>query len=313
MTVGTAVHDGRADRLDDVNVIEVSDLRYRYGEFAAVAGIDFAVREGEIFALLGTNGAGKTTTVELVEGFRSPSAGRVRVFGLDPARERAELSKRTGVMLQSSGLIGELTVTETLALWRGLTSRRDDIPRLLSTVDLVARKDVPVEKLSGGERRRLDFALAIWGRPALVILDEPTTGLDPESRQRLWRTVTDLREAGSTILLTTHYLEEAQALADHVAIMHGGRIEVAGALSEVLAGQPARISATLPAGLPAELPPLRGRVDVDGQTVLVETQDVQADLFDLLSWADRHGVRLAELSATQASLQEIFLAIGQGQ
>jgi ABC-2 type transport system ATP-binding protein len=312
MTPRTAVRGGLPDKLDGMNVIEVSGLRYRYGEFAAVAGIDFAVREGEIFALLGTNGAGKTTTLELVEGFRSPATGQVRVFGKDPVRDRAELSARTGVMLQSSGLIGELTVTETLALWRGLTSRVDDIPRLVSTVDLASRADVPVEKLSGGERRRLDFALAIWGRPALVILDEPTTGLDPESRQRLWRTVAGLRESGSTILLTTHYLEEAQALADRVAIMHEGRIQVSGTLSEVLAGRPARISATLPAPPPAELPALLGRVDVDGQTVLVETQDVQADLYALLRWADRHGVRLTDLTAARASLQEVFLTIGKG-
>src|SRR5690349_3995594 len=165
-----------------MDVIEVSDLHHRYGSFAAVAGIDFSVREGEIFALLGTNGAGKTTTLELVEGFRPPSGGRVRVFGMDPVADRAGMVADVGMMLQSSGLIGELTVAETLGLWGGLRSRGDSAADLMSLVDLADRRDVAVEKLSGGERRRLDFALAIWGRPPLVILDEPTTGLDPESR-----------------------------------------------------------------------------------------------------------------------------------
>jgi ABC-2 type transport system ATP-binding protein len=288
-----------------MNVIEVSGLTYRYGQFAAVAGVDFTVREGEIFALLGTNGAGKTTSLEAVEGFRRPSAGQVRVFGLDPARDRAALSAKTGVMSQQTGLIGELSAAETLELWRGLTSRRDSIPDLLSTVDMTARADVPVEKLSGGERRRLDFALAIWGRPPLVILDEPTTGLDPESRQQLWKTVTQLRDAGTSILLTTHYLEEAQALADRVAIMHEGRIRVSGTLSEVLSEQPARITAQVPLGI---TPPIG---TLSGQVLTVQTRSLQDDLYALLQWAAQNSVRLTDLNASQASLQEIFLAIGK--
>ncbi|CAM3649288.1 ABC transporter ATP-binding protein [Kibdelosporangium persicum] len=291
-----------------MNVIEVSGLTYRYGQFVAVAGVDFTVRQGEIFALLGTNGAGKTTTLEVVEGFRKPAGGRVRVFGLDPAADRAALSARTGVMSQQTGLIGELTVAETLALWAGLTSRKDSVPSLLSTVELTHRADVPVEKLSGGERRRLDFALAIWGRPPLVILDEPTTGLDPESRQHLWQTVEHLRDAGTSVLLTTHYLEEAQALADQVAIMHAGKVQVAGTLSEVLSEQPARITAKVP---DVDLPKLLGDVSlVDGQ-LTVHTRDMQTDLYELLRWADRNAIRLRDLNASQASLQEIFLAIGK--
>jgi ABC-2 type transport system ATP-binding protein len=292
-----------------MNVIEVSGLTYRYGQFVAVAGVDFAVREGEIFALLGTNGAGKTTTLEVVEGFRRPATGQVRVFGLDPFADRTALSARTGVMSQQTGLIGELTVAETLRLWSGLTSRQDSPRDLMSTVDLLGRSDVPVEKLSGGERRRLDFALAIWGRPPLVILDEPTTGLDPESRQRLWKTVERLRDSGTSVLLTTHYLEEAQALADHVAIMHAGSVQVAGTLSEVLSEQPARITATLP---PDVVPPkLFGDLVLDGRALTVQTRTLQADLYELLRWADRSGVALADLNASQASLQEIFLAIGK--
>jgi ABC-2 type transport system ATP-binding protein len=292
-----------------MNVIEVSGLTYRYGQFVAVAGVGFAVRDGEIFALLGTNGAGKTTTLELVEGFRQPAAGQVRAFGLDPFADRTALSARTGVMSQQTGLIGELTVAETLHLWSGLTSRQDSPRDLMSTVDLIDRADVPVEKLSGGERRRLDFALAIWGRPPLVILDEPTTGLDPESRQRLWNTVTQLRDAGTSVLLTTHYLEEAQALADHVAIMHAGSVRIAGTLSEVLSEQPARITASLPAGV---VPPrLLGDVSLEGRALTVQTHSLQADLHQLLRWADQNAVALANLNASQASLQEIFLAIGK--
>ncbi|MBP2322453.1 ABC-2 type transport system ATP-binding protein [Kibdelosporangium banguiense] len=292
-----------------MNVIEVSGLTYRYGQFVAVAGVDFTVGEGEIFALLGTNGAGKTTTLEVVEGFRRPATGQVRVFGLDPFADRTALSARTGVMSQQTGLIGELTVAETLALWRGLTSRRDSIPELLSTVDLAGRSDVAVEKLSGGERRRLDFALAIWGQPPLVVLDEPTTGLDPESRQQLWRIVERLKDSGTSVLLTTHYLEEAQALADHVAIMHGGSVQLAGTLSEVLSEQPARITATLPPGV---VPPrLYGDLVLDGRALTVQTRTLQADLYELLRWADQAGVALMDLNASQASLQEIFLAIGK--
>lgn len=292
-----------------MDVIDVSGLHHRYGSFTAVAGVDFAVREGKIFALLGTNGAGKTTTLEIVEGFRSPTGGQVRVFGRDPGTDRARLSADVGVMLQSSGLIGELTVAETLELWGGLRSRTDSSPELLSTVDLLGRRDVAVEKLSGGERRRLDFALAIWGRPPLLILDEPTTGLDPESRARLWDTVSALRANGTTVLLTTHYLEEAQALADRIAIMHAGRIELAGTLAEVLTNQPARITATVPPDVP--LPLFHGTPTVDGRTLTVVTQELQDDLYTLLRWADQHNVRMDAMAANPASLQEIFLSIGR--
>ena len=292
-----------------MDVIDVSDLRHTYGSFAAVAGVGFSVREGEIFALLGTNGAGKTTTLQLIEGFQPPTGGRVRVFGKDPVADRAGIVADVGMMLQSSGLIGELTVAETLRLWGGLRSRVDSATDLMSLVDLTAKRDVAVEKLSGGERRRLDFAMAIWGRPPLVILDEPTTGLDPESRANLWDIVAKLRADGTTVLLTTHYLEEAQALADQVAIMHQGRIEVAGTLTEVLDNLPARITAKVPVAVP--LPLFAGTPTVDGQVLTVTTDRLQDDLFTLLRWADQHTIRLDGLAASPASLQEIFLSIGK--
>jgi ABC-2 type transport system ATP-binding protein len=295
-----------------MNAIEVSRLRYSYGSYTAVDGIDFTVARGEVFALLGTNGAGKTTTLEVVEGFRAPAAGTVRVLGKDPYRDRVALAKSVGVMLQESGFVGELTVAETLAMWQGLSSRTDSPAALLDRLDLAHRATVAVEQLSGGERRRLDVALAIWGRPALVVLDEPSTGLDPESRQRVWTLIEDLAATGTTVLLTTHYLEEAEALADRVAIMHAGRIRVAGTLAEVLSSRPARISAVLPAGFPS-LPAFSGTATLAGAALTVETGAVQEDLGVLLAWATSHSLVLDGLTATQASLQEVFLDLATVQ
>ena len=289
-----------------MNAIEVTGLRHVYGDVVAVDGIDFTVAEGEVFALLGTNGAGKTTTLEVIEGFRTPHGGTVRVLGRDPRRERTALAPSIGVLPQESGLIGELTVMETLTLWGRLSSRADSPADLADRLALGHRGDIAVERLSGGERRRLDIALAVWGRPRLLVLDEPTTGLDPESRQRVWALVEDLAATGTTVLLTTHYLEEAQALADRVAIMHAGRVRVAGTMADVLSSRPARITATLPAGFPV-LPTVSGQVTLDGTALVVETGELQDDLHALLGWAAGHGIRLDGLAATQASLQEVFL------
>jgi ABC-2 type transport system ATP-binding protein len=293
-----------------MNAIEVSGLRHMYGDVVAVDGIDFTAAEGEVFALLGTNGAGKTTTLEIIEGFRSPNAGRVRVFGRDPHAERAALAPSIGVLLQESGLIAELTVAETLLLWQHVCSRSDSPATLLDRLALGHRADVAVERLSGGERRRLDVALAVWGRPRLLVLDEPSTGLDPDSRQRVWALVEDLASSGSTVLFTTHYLEEAEALADRVAIMHAGRVRVAGPLAEVLSSRPARLTAVLPAGFPG-LPTFSGRAVVAGLGLAVETFSLQDDLLTLLSWASSHGIRLDGLSATQATLKDVFLQLGR--
>lgn len=293
-----------------MSAIEVAGLRHVYGDVVAVDGIDFTVEQGEVFALLGTNGAGKTTTLEIVEGFRPPHGGTVRVLGRDPATERLALAPSVGVLLQESGLVAELTVAETLALWQHLCSRPDSPAELLDRLALAPRANVAVERLSGGERRRLDIALAVWGRPRLLILDEPSTGLDPESRQRVWALVEDLAATGSTVLFTTHYLEEAEALADRVAIMHAGRVGVAGTLADVLSSRPARITATLPAASPP-LPPLSGRVSASADGFTVETEALQDDLHTLLTWAAAHDVRLDGLTATQASLRDVFMAVGR--
>jgi ABC-2 type transport system ATP-binding protein len=299
--VAAAAPDGRS-------AITVRDLHVHYGDFEAVRGVDLDVRRGEVFALLGTNGAGKTTTLEVLEGFGTRSSGTVSVLGLDPATDRKRLHTRVGVQLQDGGFVEELTVAETLGLWQRLVDRPDRPQRLLERFDLHERRDVPVGKLSGGEKRRLDLAMAVWGSPELVILDEPTTGLDPESRRRTWDAIHELQEAGRTVVLTTHYLEEAEALADRVAIMHEGRLAVAGTLSEIVAAQPAGFSAVLPAAV-ATLPSLRGSVERAGDRVRVRTDDLQGDLTMFLNWAGAHGVQLSELRAAPASLADIYHAV----
>ena len=287
--------------------ITVRGLRVRYGDFDAVRGIDLDVRRGEVFALLGTNGAGKTTTLEVLEGFGTRSGGDVSVLGVDPAVDRAALQPRMGVQLQEGGFVDELTVLETLELWQRLVPRPDRPGRLLERFELVARRDVAVSKLSGGEKRRLDLAMAVWGSPELAVLDEPTTGLDPESRRRTWDAIQELQEAGRTVVLTTHYLEEAEALADRIAIMHEGRVVVSGSLTEIVAAQPAGFSATLPG--PVELPALRGTVEREGELLRVRTDDLQGDLTTFLGWAAERGVRLPDLRAAPASLADIYHGI----
>ncbi|MER7583800.1 ABC transporter ATP-binding protein [Kitasatospora sp. NPDC097691] len=295
-------------------VIEVTDLHRHYGSGAtghhAVRGVDLTVGRGELFALLGTNGAGKTSTMELIEGLAAPGDGTVRVLGHDPYRERAALRPRIGIMLQEGGFPGDLTAAETGRAWAGMTSRARPVEEALELVGLTHRRDVRVKQLSGGERRRLDLAMALLGRPEVLFLDEPSTGLDPEARAAVWRLVRELRAQGTTVLLTTHYLEEAEELADRLAIMHGGRIVTSGTVAEVIAGRPSRITFELPEFAGASLPPLApASVTVDGRKVTVQTGDLQHTLHDLLGWAHRHGVALGALDARSASLEEAFLAI----
>lgn len=294
------------------SAVEVRGLRVAYGDFEAVRGIDLDVRTGEVFALLGTNGAGKTTTLEVIEGFGARTGGTVSVLGLDPATDRPALTRRMGVQLQEGGFVDELTVDETLALWQRLSDRPDRVDRLLDRFDLTSRRGTPAAKLSGGEKRRLDLALAVWGSPELVVLDEPTTGLDPESRRRTWDAIQELQEAGRTVLLTTHYLEEAEALADRVAIMHEGRVAVSGTLAEILATRPSGFSAMLPTA-PVDLPRFDGTTATDardgGVHLSVRTTDLQTDLTTFLGWAADRGVRLSDLRAAPASLAEIYHAV----
>ncbi|GJF26889.1 multidrug ABC transporter ATP-binding protein [Streptomyces sp. HO565] len=298
-------------------MIEVTDLRRVYGGgFEAVRGIDFSVRRGEIFALLGTNGAGKTSTVELLEGLAAPAGGRVRVLGHDPYTERAAVRPRTGVMLQEGGFPSELTVAETARMWAGCVSGARPEAEVLALVGLSDKRGTRVKQLSGGERRRLDLALALLGEPEVLFLDEPTTGLDAEGRRDTWELVRSLRDGGTTVLLTTHYLEEAEDLADRLAILHEGRIAATGTPAEVTATQPSRISFELPDGyFVGDLPPLGelGVSDhqVDGRVVRLRTRELQRAATALLVWAERAGVALRGLDVRSASLEEAFLRIAK--
>ncbi|MGJ7419899.1 ABC transporter ATP-binding protein [Streptomyces sp. NPDC003444] len=298
--------------------IEATDLRRTYAEgsgrgtgggFEAVRGISFAVPRGEIFALLGTNGAGKTSTVELLEGLAVPSAGTARVLGHDPYRERSAVRPRIGIMLQEGGFPSDLTVAETIRMWAGCTSGARPVGEALAATGLAGRERVRIKQLSGGERRRLDLALALLGRPEVLFLDEPTTGLDAEGRRDTWELVRQLRDGGTTVLLTTHYLEEVEALADRLAIMHRGEIVLSGTPAEVTAARPARIRFTLPEGVLAAHLPLRLRAAESGGRVEIRTHDLQEDLSVLLAWAGDDGIRLDGLDARSASLEEAFLDI----
>ena len=220
--------------------IEVEDLRKDYGDFRAVRGISFSVRRGEIYGLLGPNGAGKTTTVEILEGYRERTGGRVAVLGMDPGPRPVALRERIGIVLQSSGLYRHLTVREAVSHWAGFYHAPRDVAETIALSGLEAAGDRRTVTLSGGQQRRLDFALALIGDPELVFLDEPTTGFDPAARRQAWDTVRSLKELGKTVLLTTHYLDEAQALADRVAIMKDGRIVAEGPPRELGVGSASR-------------------------------------------------------------------------
>ncbi|MFB7375041.1 ABC transporter ATP-binding protein [Streptomyces sp. NPDC056222] len=292
------------------NVIEADDLRRTYsGGFEAVNGISFAVRQGEIFALLGTNGAGKTSTVELLEGLAAPSGGTVHVLGHDPYRERTAVRPRIGIMLQEGGFPSDLTVAETVRMWAGCTSNARPTGEALEQVGLGRRADVRIKQLSGGERRRLDLALALLGRPEVLFLDEPTTGLDAEGRRDTWALVRELRDTGTTVVLTTHYLEEAESLADRLAIMNQGRIVLSGTPAEVTAARPARIRFVLPEDVAPGRIPLGLKAAAEGRRVEIRTHHLQDALGELLDWAREAGVRLDGLDARSASLEEAFLEI----
>jgi ABC-2 type transport system ATP-binding protein len=298
----------------DQHVITAKGLRRDYaGGFEAVRGISFSVARGEIFALLGTNGAGKTSTVELLEGLAVPTAGTVQVLGHDPYRDRAAVRPRIGVMLQEGGFPSELTVAETARMWAGCTSGARPVGEALELVGLAARAGVRVKQLSGGERRRLDLSLALLGRPEVLFLDEPTTGLDAEGRRDTWDLVRALRDTGTTVLLTTHYLEEAETLADRLAIMHRGRIVTTGTPAGVTATQPSRIRFTLPEHIPPGRLPLSLGAGTDGQRIEIFTSDPQGSLGELLRWAEESRVTLDGLDARSGSLEEAFLEIAQSE
>jgi ABC-2 type transport system ATP-binding protein len=296
--------------------IRVEGLRKSYGDLEAVAGVSFEVAEGECFALLGPNGAGKTTTVEVLEGYRSRSDGRVEVLGFDPERAQRDFRERIGIVLQSAGIDRELTVTEVVTLFGGYYPHPRDPSEVIDLVGLGEKRHARCRTLSGGQQRRLDLALGIVGDPDLVFLDEPTTGFDPSARRRSWDLVDSLRALGKTILLTTHYMDEAQSLADRVAIMAAGRIVAEGSPS-TLGGRDvaeAEIGFRLPEGvglddLPA-LGPDRPRLR-DGRVVL-RSGSPTAALHTLTGWALARGGELEGLAVTRPSLEDVYLRLTGG-
>ena len=300
------------------NVIEVDNLQRRYGEFTAVDGISLHVARGEVYGLLGTNGAGKTSTLEILEGLAAPSAGEVRVLGMDPVADRVRLRPHTGIMLQSGGLPRALSVEETLTMWAGTCTAPLPIDDVLADVQLTHKREVTVGALSGGEQRRLDLACALLGSPDVVFLDESTTGLDPESRRRVWELLRGLKDRGVTIVLTTHYLEEAEVLCDRIAIMHGGRIEVEGTTTELASTVPSTIEFVLHSTSAPALPNLPGALvhstDIsEGTKLSVHTSRLQDDASAILQWARERNLELAQFVAQPANLERVFHGVAATQ
>jgi ABC-2 type transport system ATP-binding protein len=279
---------------DAAPAIEVRALRKHYGDFEAVRGIDITVRRGEVFGLLGPNGAGKTTTVEILEGYRERSGGEVSVLGHDPGTRSRALRRRIGIVLQSGGSYSHVTPREALCHWARFYPHPRDVAEVIALAGLEEKADVRSRKLSGGQLRRLDFALALVGDPELIFLDEPTTGFDPEARRSAWETVRNLRDLGKTILLTTHYLDEAQELADRVAIVKDGRILAIGPPREL--------------GVGASHYRVAYR-DSGGELIELQTDDPTGLLNQLTSDALARGERLEELSVGRPTLEDVYLEL----
>jgi ABC-2 type transport system ATP-binding protein len=279
----------------DAPAILVRDLRKSYGNTEAVRGIDFEVARGEVFGLLGPNGAGKTTTVEILEGYRARSAGIVSVLGFDPGQRPVALRAQVGIVLQSSGMYRHVTVREAIAHWARLYPHPRDVDEVVALAGLQGKEAQQIRTLSGGQARRVDLALALVGDPEIVFLDEPTTGFDPQARRAAWDVVRQLAQLGKTVLLTTHYLDEAQALADRVAIIKDGRILAEGAPSELGAGGDSRYRVAWR--------------DEAGEIQERQTDDPTALLHQLTSAALARGEALRDISVSRPSLEDVYLEL----
>jgi ABC-2 type transport system ATP-binding protein len=293
--------------------IEVRGLRKSYGDLEAVKGIDLSVAPGEVFALLGPNGAGKTTTVEILEGYRSPTAGEVRVLGRDPGRREVDLRRRVGIVLQSTGVDPYLTVRETVEMYAEYYPRPRDVDEVVDLVGLAEKRDARVIRLSGGQLRRLDVAVALAGDPEVLFLDEPTTGFDPSARRNAWGIVRALASLGKTIFLTTHYMDEAQHLADRVAVISKGEI-VADGPPDTIGGRhraDATIRFTLPSGV---APPdaFEAVATGDGRFELI-TSDPTHELHRLTGWALERGVELEAIEVAKPTLEDVYLELTGGE
>jgi ABC-2 type transport system ATP-binding protein len=273
--------------------IAVSNLRKSYGSFEALRDVSFEIEAGEVFGLLGPNGAGKTTTVEILEGYRRRDGGTVEVLGTDPERAKAAWRERIGVVLQSSAMYGSLSVEESLELFAGYYEAPRDVDEVIRLVGLADKRGARVRMLSGGQKRRLDLGLALVGDPELVFLDEPTTGFDPAARRAAWETIRSLRSLGKTVLLTTHYLDEAEQLADRVAVLREGRIVALGRPAELISDRPA-----------TEI-----RYREDGREVVLETDEPTRALHELTGRALAAGRELESLEVRRPTLEEVYLSL----
>jgi ABC-2 type transport system ATP-binding protein len=276
-----------------VTAISVQGLRKSYGDVEAVRGVDFEIAEGEVFGLLGPNGAGKTTTVEILEGYRTRDAGEVSVLGHDPQRPGREFRERIGVVLQQSDLWQSLTVREAHEVFAGYYAHPRDVDEVIALVGLTEKRDARIKSLSGGQKRRLDLGVALVGDPDLVFLDEPTTGFDPAARRAAWEMIRSLRSLGKTVLLTTHYLDEAEQLADRVAVMRDGRI--------IRVGTPRELTT---AELEVEI-----RFRKDGEDMLIRTSEPTRVLHELTSEARERGEELERLEVKRPTLEEVYLSL----
>lgn len=295
--------------MTQTNAIEASGITRRYGKVQALAGVDLDVRNGEVFAVLGPNGAGKTTFVEIMEGLRRRDAGTATVLGADPNEASRAWRSRIGAVLQVSTQNDELTVAEMIRAYGSYYPAPLDVVVLLDALDLTAQQDRRVHELSGGQRRRLDLALGLVGNPELLFLDEPTTGLDPEVRIRIWNFVERLASEGMTILLTTHYMEEAEKLADRVAVLVAGQIVAEGTPGDLIGAQQSHVSfRLLPPLNEAPLPQdIAGLMSREGDKIEVTTNDPTGTVTRLVAWATAHGGELAGLEIEKRGLEQVYL------
>jgi len=288
--------------------VEVRGLQKSYGPIEAVRGIDLRVEAGEVFALLGPNGAGKTTTVEILEGHRARDAGEVSVLGHDPGRNERALRERVGIVLQQTGVDVYLTVREVVEMVAGYYPKPRDIDEVIELAGLREQRDRRIRQLSGGQKRRVDLAVALSGDPELLFLDEPTTGFDPSARRQAWETVKGLTALGKTIVLTTHFMDEAQALADRLAIIAEGRIIATGTAAELIGA--ASSTTTIRFGLDdGAVPPEELRLRPSGSGWELETEEPTAALHRLTGWAVDAGVELRHLEVARRSLEDVYLQL----
>jgi ABC-2 type transport system ATP-binding protein len=296
-----------------VTAIVVDGLRKSYGAIEAVRGISFTVEQGEVFGLLGPNGAGKTTTIEILEGYRNRDAGNVTVLGIDPHGGGRKLRERVGLVLQEAAVPPMLSVTELVELYRGYYPAPRSAAEIIELVGLTEKAGERVRKLSGGQQRRLDVALGLVGDPELIFLDEPTTGFDPSARRAAWEVVRNMRTLGKTIVLTTHYMDEAQHLADRICVIAAGKVVAQGTPETLRAGtdQLTHIRFELPSGVVASALPVKVSVE-DGMAV-IETATPTRTLSDLTTWAVAQGLELPNLEVTRPSLEDVYLELTKNE